>query len=109
MAPITIAMLPLGITLRGALRVFPLRRKRVPPGAFLPLGMTLAVLVAALLHFVVTPRIVAAWAVERARQELLAVPVYDVLRRHEPAVFARLLAGYARVVRDPAYIDTYTQ
>lgn len=106
---LTIGVLLLGITLGVAGGYFALRGRTVSPGVSLLVGATLAVVCAALLHFTVTPRFAQAWAAHRARAELLAVPVYGVLQRHEPAVFDRLLAEYSRVVRDRSRIDLYTQ
>lgn len=106
---ITIGMLLLGITLGVLAGFLALRGRAVTPGISLLVGVTLAVVCAALLHFLATPRIVGAWATRHARDELLAIPVYDVLRREEPAVFARLLDEYSRVVRDRTHIGAYTQ
>ena len=106
---ITIGMWLLGITLGVVAGFLALRGRAVKPVLSWLVGGTLAVVTAALLHFVVTPRVADAWAMQRARAELLAIPVYEVLQREEPAAFGRLLAEYVRVVQDRSRIGVYTQ
>lgn len=63
--------------------------------------------IGALFCFLVLPRLTGTWATDRARAQLLAIPVYQVLQKHEPAVFDKLVAEYARVVQDPARGNVY--
>jgi hypothetical protein len=63
----------------------------------------------ALAHFAIAPAVTGAWAARRARAELLSIPVYQVLEKHEPVAFERLLAEYERVVRDRSRVDIYTR
>ena len=63
----------------------------------------------ALAHFAITPGVTGEWVARQARAELLRIPIYQVLEKHEPIAFERLLAEYTLVVRDRSRIDIYTQ
>jgi hypothetical protein len=64
--------------------------------------------VVAFFYLLVLPRITGAWAAPRAREDLLKVPVYVELQKHEPAVFEKLVARYALVLRGKLAAATYT-
>ena len=108
LAGITIGLALLGAALGAAAAWLVLRRRELRPGQSAVIAAACVIAGAALLHFAVSPAVADAWASRRARAELLAVPVYRVLEKHEPAVFGRLLAEYALVVRDRSRIDIYT-
>ena len=105
LAALTIGTILVGAAL-GAGVAWLLMRKRGRAMAPLILVGALAGAIAA--YFSVTPAITGEWVMRRARAELLAIPVYQVLERHEPIVFERLLAEYRLVVIDRSRIDTYT-
>lgn len=63
------------------------------------LAVVLGVGLAVAFGLLVLPRITGSWALPRAREDLLKVPVYVELSRYEPAAFAKLAADYALVLR----------
>lgn len=106
---LTVGLMALGGAL-GAGLAWALLRARVHASGRLLLAVVAgAAGGAALFHLVVTPVAMDAWALRRARTELLAIPVYQVIAKHEPATYERLLAEYARVVRYPSRMDVFTE
>lgn len=57
---------------------------------------------------VLGPRASAWYEVRHAEDKLLEVPVYQVLKKHEPAVYAEILAEYERTLDDPAQMGAFT-
>jgi len=98
----------LGATLGAGIAWLALRRRALKPGVAPLAGAFLVIGGAALAYVLAAPPLVEAWARDRARAELMAVPVYVVLDIHEPAVFDKLLAEYTLVVRDRSRLDIYT-
>jgi hypothetical protein len=86
-----------------------LRRRALSSGPKWLVGVACVLAGGALLALLVAPRWSDAWAARRARAELLAIPVYQVIEKFEPAVFDRLLAEYELVVRDRARGEIYTR
>jgi len=107
-ATLTIGMILLGAALGAGGAWYVTAGRGLARGRFAGIVAGSALAGAALLHVAVTPALTDAWVARQARARLLAIPVYAVLEKDEPAVFERLLAEYARVVRDPARIDEYT-
>jgi hypothetical protein len=105
---ITIGLLLLAVAIGVTLSFVILRGSARRPIVLLPVALSLCVALAGLMHFYVTPKVLVAWAEGRAREELLAVPVYAVLQKYEPTVFERLLLEYRLVVIDRSRIGTFT-
>jgi hypothetical protein len=105
---ITIGLLLLAVAIGVTLSFIVLRGSARRPIVLIPVALTLCVALAALMQFFVTPKVLVSWAEGRARQELLAVPVYAVLHEYEPTVFERLLLEYRLVVIDRSRIDAFT-
>lgn len=101
-------MLLLAVAIGVALTFLVLRGPARRPAVLLPTALAICVALAGLMHFFVTPRVAESWADGRARKELLAVPVYAVLDKHEPTVFERLRLEYRLVVLDRSRIDIFT-
>ncbi|MBC8027193.1 MAG: hypothetical protein H7Y89_14470 [Steroidobacteraceae bacterium] len=57
---------------------------------------------------VLGPRASAWYELHNAEAKLLDVPVYRVLKKHEPTVYAKILAEYKRTVADPKQMDAFT-
>jgi hypothetical protein len=108
-AAITLGLLLVGVAIGVGLAWLLLRGRALGPRISLLVGVASALAAAALVAGIFVPRVTDAWAERRARAELLAIPVYQVIEKHEPAVFARLLAEYRLVVRDRSRIAIYTQ
>jgi hypothetical protein len=108
-ATITLGLLLLGAALGAGIAWLLLRRRSLKSGAALLAGLALVLAGAGLAQFVFTPAVIDAWATDRARAELSAVPVYAVIEKYEPVVYERLLAEYALVVRDRSHMGRYTQ
>jgi hypothetical protein len=105
---ITIGLLLLAIAIGVTLSFVVLRGSARRPIVLIPVSLTLCVVLAGLMQFFVTPKVLVGWAEGRARDELLAVPVYAMLQKYEPTVFERLLLEYRLVVIDRSRIDAYT-
>jgi hypothetical protein len=105
---ITIGLLLLAIAIGVTLAFVVLRGSARQPIVLIPVALALCVALAALMHFYVTPKVLVAWAEDRARDELLAVPVYAVLQKYEPTVFERLVLEYRLVVIDRSRIGAFT-
>jgi hypothetical protein len=108
MSFIPIGLLLLGAAIGVAVAFVALRGRARRPGIFVPASVALAVGAALLMHLFVTPRVVESWAAKQAHGELLAIPVYAVLAKYEPAVFERLLAEYRLVVLDRSRADIFS-
>jgi len=108
-ATITLGLLLVGAALGAGVAWFLLRGRSLESGAALLAGMACVLAGAGVAQCFVTPVVIDAWATDRARTELLAIPVYAVIEGHEPVVFERLLAEYKFVVRDRSHMDRYTQ
>jgi hypothetical protein len=109
MTLISIGLSLLGAALGAAIALVALRGSARRRGVLIPAALALALAAAALMHVFVTPRVDETWTAQRARAELLAIPVYDVLAKYEPAVFERLLAQYQPVLHDRSRIDDFTR
>ena len=105
---ITIGLLLLAAALGVAIAFVALRGRARRPGFFIPAAVALAIAATVLMQAFVTPRVLESWSIKRAREELLAVPVYSVLEKYEPTVFERLLLEYRLVVLDSERIDIFT-
>jgi hypothetical protein len=57
---------------------------------------------------VLGPRASAWYELHNAEAKLLEVPVYRVLKKHEPAAYAKILAEYKRTVTDPKQLGAFT-
>ena len=68
-----------------------------PARAALLIGVLAAL---GLLAYLLLPRLTGSWATDQARADLLKVPVYLQLQKHEPAVFDELVARDALVLRE---------
>ncbi len=66
------------------------------------------VLAAALGNHFVAPRVSEWYAIRHAEEKLLEVPVYRVLKKHEPAAYSKILAEYKRTVVDPKQMGAFT-
>jgi hypothetical protein len=104
---ITVGLLLLAIAIGVTLTFVFLRGSARRPLVLIPIALTICVVLAALMQFYVTPKVLVAWAEDRARDELLAIPVYAVLQKYEPTVFERLLLEYRLVVIDRSRIGTF--
>lgn len=101
-ASITIGLWLLGAAVGSTLGWLVMRRVAVGRAARIGVVVAIALIVTSLLHFTITPTLIDAWATRRARDQLLALPVYPLLRDHEPAVFDALAHEYAQVLSDPS-------
>jgi hypothetical protein len=54
------------------------------------------------------PRASAWYAIHNAEDKLLEASVYQVLKKHEPAAYSKILAEYKRAVADPAQMGAFT-
>lgn len=54
------------------------------------------------------PRASAWYELHNAEAKLLEIPVYRVLKKHEPAAYAKILAEYERSVADPKQMGAFT-
>jgi hypothetical protein len=54
------------------------------------------------------PRVGAWYELRNAEDKLLEVSVYQVLKKHEPAAYSKILAEYKRTVTDPAQMGAFT-
>jgi hypothetical protein len=108
MTYITVGLILLAVAIAVAVAFFAFRGPARRPGFFVPATFALAVAATVLMQAFVTPRVLESWAGERARDELLAVPVYRVLEKYEPATFETLLAEYRLVVLDRGRIEVFT-
>lgn len=54
------------------------------------------------------PRASAWYALHNAENKLLEASVYQVLKKHEPAAYSKILAEYKRAVADPAQMSAFT-
>lgn len=75
-------------------------KRRLGRGARIAIAALALLGMGALFYYVILPRLTGTWATGRARAELQAIPVYQVLARYEPAVFDKLVAEYALMLRD---------
>jgi hypothetical protein len=105
---VTVGLLLLAVATAVAIAFVALRGRARRTFIFVPATVALAVAAAVFMQAFVTPRVLESWAGKRAREELLAVPVYSVLEQYEPAVFEKLLAEYRRVVLDRSRLDSFT-
>jgi len=105
---ITVGMILLGAALGAGVAWLLLRGRSPRSGGSRLAGLACVFAGAGAMHFIVTPAVVDAWATDRARSELLAIPVYAVVEKYEPVVFERLLAEYKLVVRDRSRTDLST-
>lgn len=108
-ATITLGVILLGAAIGACVAWFLLRGRGITSGASRLAGLAGALTGAGVAQYFVTPAVIDAWAANRARTELLAIPVYAVTEKYEPVVFERLLAEYKLVVRDRAHTELYTR
>jgi hypothetical protein len=66
------------------------------------------VLAAALGNNFVAPRASAWYEIRHAEENLLEIPVYQVLKKHEPETYAKILAEYKRAVADKSQMSAFT-
>ena len=57
---------------------------------------------------VLGPRVSAWYEIRNAEQALLETPVYQVLKKHEPVAYAKILAEFKRTVGEPSRSDAFT-
>jgi hypothetical protein len=63
---------------------------------------------AAMGALVLGPRVSAWYELRNAEEKLLETSVYQVLKKHEPAAYSKILAEYKRTVTDPTRVDAFT-
>jgi hypothetical protein len=68
----------------------------------------LVIVAVALAAFLVAPRVQGWYDARNAESKLLAQPVYQVLKMHEPETYAKLLDEYRRAARDKSRLDIFT-
>ena len=54
------------------------------------------------------PRVSAWYEIRNAEQALLETPVYQVLKKHEPVAYAKILAEFERTVAEPSQSGEFT-
>ena len=103
---ITLGLMLVGAALGAGLAWLPSRQRASSRPVMMLAG---ALAGGALAHFAITPAVTGEWVARQARAELLRIPIYQVLEKHEPVAFERLLAEYTLVVRDRSRVAVYTQ
>jgi hypothetical protein len=109
MVAIPLGMMMIGVALGAGLAWVVLRNRDHTSGQMLLAVVASAAGGAALFHFIATPSVTDAWTTRQARAELLALPVYRVIARHEPVAYERLLSEYRQVVRDRSHMEVFTE
>ena len=83
-------------------------RTKLGPARLTAIVMTALLGGVVVFYFFLLPHVTGSWATDQARADLLKVPVYVELQKHEPAVFAQLAADYALVLRGRMSREEFT-